>query len=177
MSKSMIILILVAVFFGVLLWNFGGRDVTFQAPYYVQRVLKKTAVVKIGKTTIDAEVAKTTAQLYKGLSGREGIQEGKGMLFVFPQSDKYAITMRGMKIPIDIIWIGEGKVVYMQNDAQPPKEGEDPTVFTPPLPADYILESDARLIERSLVSLGDAVEITFLTPSSAANVNAEAASP
>jgi uncharacterized membrane protein (UPF0127 family) len=59
------------------------------------------------------EVAITPQERAHGLAGRE--QCGKGMLFIFGETAFHPMWMRGMKFPLDIVWLrsfdGSGSVV------------------------------------------------------------------
>jgi uncharacterized membrane protein (UPF0127 family) len=43
----------------------------------------------------------------KGLSGRKKLQEGTGMLFIFPELKEHSMWMPNMKFPLDVIWLDE----------------------------------------------------------------------
>lgn len=159
MNKSMLIIIFVALFFGVLFWNFGGRDIQDDLPYYVKSVTTRTTVVAIRTNIISAEVATSDSSRYKGLSGRDSINQDRGMLFVFDKKGIQGITMRDMNIGIDILWIDEGKIVYMVDNAVPPAEGQEPEVYTPDIESDYVLEVSGRYIEDTGAAVGDFVAI------------------
>ena len=59
------------------------------------------------------QVATTDSQQSKGLMGRDKLDEGTGMLFPFPGPGVRQVWMAGMKMPIDIAWIGGGKVLLV----------------------------------------------------------------
>ena len=45
--------------------------------------------------------------LAKGLSGREKLAKGTGMLFIFDDLAKQSMWMPDMKMPLDIVWLDE----------------------------------------------------------------------
>ena len=61
--------------------------------------------ISIGNNKIVAELAVTKEQMTQGLSGRDKLAEGKGMLFVYDGYYIPSFWMKDMKFPIDIIWI------------------------------------------------------------------------
>jgi uncharacterized protein len=121
---------------------------------------EQSSVLKLhaGDATLFTEIASTLSARTKGLSGRESLEEGEGMLFVFAVPDKYGFWMKEMNFPIDIIWIGEDKrIVHIKESALPKSF---PEVFYPPLPALYVLETGAGFVDMHGVSVGDNTEFT-----------------
>lgn len=97
-----------------------------------------TTTVTSGEVTITAEVADTDALRIQGLSNRKSLDEGMGMLFVFPEDDFYGFWMKDMRFSIDIIGFDARKrVVWLQKYVAP---WSYPEVFTPPRPVRYVLE-------------------------------------
>jgi len=87
------------------------------------------------------EVARTPAQLERGLGGRTEIPHQYGMLFVFPRDGIYGFWMKDMQTSIDMLWLSEtGKVIYLKRDVAPDTY---PSVFYSPQPARYVLETRA----------------------------------
>jgi len=85
-----------------------------------QRQENQTNVVEIGSTEIPVEVVKRTEDLEQGLSGRESLNENKGMLFVLPERKIASFWMKDMKFPIDIVWISsDKKVVKVEANVSP----------------------------------------------------------
>lgn len=58
-----------------------------------------------GDATISVELAVSEEERTLGLGNREAIAPQAGMLFVFPRSDFHGIWMKGMRFPLDIIWL------------------------------------------------------------------------
>ena len=99
------------------------------------------------------EYAETPWQKIRGLSGRDALPEGHGMFFVYGKPGDYGIWMKDMRFSIDILWFDEHKRLVSVHEAAPP--GSYPQVFTPPHPAQFILEMNAGFIASSGVGLGD----------------------
>ncbi len=58
--------------------------------------------------------------LKQGLSGREGLKEGAGMLFLFPELKVHTMWMPDMKFPLDVIWLDEQlSVVHISYGLKP----------------------------------------------------------
>ena len=120
--------------------------------------------VRVRHLTVFAESAITREQRQKGLSKRDGLPFGEGMFFVFEQSGNYAIWMKDMKFPIDIIWIGdsptgEKKIVDIAENAipEPDKKDSQLKIYKPKSDSRYILEINAGLSRLHNLQVGDSV--------------------
>lgn len=121
---------------------------------------KKTTAVSIKGLKIEAELAKNAGERSKGLSGRDGLEISRGMLFVFDSSSDWAIWMKNMKFPIDIIWVDENKkIVYIVQSAlpEPGKKDSQLTVYKPSASAKYVLEINAGITSANNLQVGDSV--------------------
>jgi hypothetical protein len=118
--------------------------------------INKIQHVKIAGVTLKVDLALTSEAQEQGLSGRSGLKEDQGMLFVFDHMDKYPFWMKDMNFPIDIIWIGEDlRVVYIKKSALPESY---PETFTPNQNAKYVLEVMSSFSEKNNLKVGDKVE-------------------
>ncbi len=125
--------------------------------------------IKIDSNEISVEIADTQALRTKGLSGRLSLEENSGMLFIFDTEGGYStqnITlvfwMKDMLIPIDIVWINDGKIVKIDANIEPPKEGttdKDLLLYTPDQPVDYVLEVNAGFSAKKEIKVGDSVDL------------------
>ena len=117
--------------------------------------------VRIGRLVIEAELARTPEERTQGLSGRGSLPREAGMLFVFPQEHVASFWMRGMRFPLDFIWIsGDRHVVDLTEDVPPPAPGtpDDALPFyNPDAPVLYVLEVNAGVVQESGVRAGDSV--------------------
>lgn len=99
-------------------------------------------MVSLGGTVFRADVANTEASRQKGLGGRVSIGRDEAMLFAFDYDASWPIWMKGMKFPIDIIWLDKNrKVVHVEKDVHPDAEPHD--TYYSPVPARYVLEVGA----------------------------------
>lgn len=118
-----------------------------------------TALIKIAGQTLKVELAKTPLAWKKGLSGRDNLKEGRGLLFVFSENKRHAIWMKDMRFPIDIIWIKRGLVVDMAQSAPPAAPGDNnPPVYLPREDAGGVLEVNAGFAEKYNLKIGDKIE-------------------
>jgi len=116
--------------------------------------------VRIGnRVAVPVEVARTEAEKTRGLSGRDRLAPDRGMLFVYEAPVRPLIWMRGMRFPLDILWIRDGRVVDLVRGAKAPTPGEAPQEFAPREDAQYVLEVPAGFAERHGIAVGDRVEM------------------
>jgi len=85
---------------------------------------------------IQAEVMRTRSELERGLMGRPSLASDCGMLFVHPKPGFYSYWMRGVSIPLDILWLdSQRRIVAFVRNAQPGQGS-----FQPNHPAQFVLE-------------------------------------
>jgi hypothetical protein len=116
------------------------------------------ARVEIGGAVFLAEVADTPEKQELGLGGREALGEEEAMYFPFPAAGRLVFWMKGMRFPIDIVWIRNGTVIDVSRSLPVPGMGPLRT-FSPSEPADAVLEINAGLAEQHGIEKGDAVSV------------------
>jgi len=164
---------LVLVVVGLLIFGKGFTTTSFisqpkeatatgQATSGQDSQLNNKSRVVIGDLTVIAEAAKTREQRQKGLSKRDSLPFGEGMLFVFEGSGNYAIWMKDMKFPIDIVWISEDKkIVDIAENAipEPDKKDSQLKIYRPKSDSRYILEINAGLARLHNLQIGNIVNL------------------
>lgn len=117
---------------------------------------------KVGSKTFQVEVADTPSRRMRGLSFRESLPAGNGMLFVFPFAAKNGFWMKDMNFALDFIWMSDGKVVSIDRNIPPPAKGTSLTalpIYYPASPVMYVLELNAG--EAESVQQGDVYTCTI----------------
>jgi uncharacterized membrane protein (UPF0127 family) len=117
-------------------------------------------IVTIGAGTFGAEVAHTPADRAKGLSDRDELGPGTGMLFVFESGVASSFWMKGMRFALDFVWIGaDCTVAGITVNVPPPSSDSDtsPPIFNSPAPAAYTFEINAREVNEYGIKVGDLV--------------------
>jgi len=109
--------------------------------------------VAVGPVTVQAEAVRSPERLYLGLSYRGELPEGRGMLFYMPNKQVQTFCMRGMRFPLDLIWISEGRVAGLTRNVPPTFPGE----LTSPAPVTQVLEVPGGFADRSGIKVGDQV--------------------
>ena len=113
--------------------------------------------VSFGDAVFTAELAITPDQRQQGLSGREGLPIGAGMLFIFETRSASSFWMKGMRFPLDFVWISdECRVVAVTENVPPPEPDATtlPTYRSEP-PAAYNFEINAGEARARGVEVGD----------------------
>ncbi len=119
----------------------------------------RKATVNLKDAIFKVDVAETMAARTQGLSGRPGLSEGEGMLFIFPDYGMQGFWMKDMLFPIDIIWIKDDAVTGVAHSVSPQAEKSifNLDVFYPPEPINRVLEVRAGTAERLGLKAGDRV--------------------
>lgn len=107
--------------------------------------------------SIAVRVADTDKERHDGLSGFISLPEGQGMLFSFPQVGIYPFWMKGMKFPLDILWIDSNGVIVDEIIAMDPSSY--PESYTPKAPAQFVLELPANTARRDGFVVGSSIQI------------------
>jgi len=119
--------------------------------------------VTINGKAIQVSVASTNDTRTKGLSGVASLAQNSGMLFVFDTKQVTPLFwMKDMLIPLDIIWIGNGKVAKIdENVPAPPPNTPDGKLktYSAGAPIDYVLEVNAGFCDKNNITVGDNVTI------------------
>ena len=121
--------------------------------------------VKIGNTTIVAEVAFTSEERSTGLSGRKHLSEGRGMLFYYSDSRPKGFWMKDMLFDIDILWIGEDcTVIKIDNKVPSPSSSTaELKIYQAPKLSRSVLELSAGQAELLGLKTGDKVAYQIST--------------
>lgn len=107
---------------------------------------------------VQAELMRTPKEHARGLSGRKILEEGQGMLFVFPEPAPHSFWMKDMRFSIDIVWLLKEKVVFVVERASLPTSEGIPT-FRPEVLADHVLELPAGSVEAHGIQVGTNLEL------------------
>ena len=127
--------------------------------------------VLVGEAAFEVEIAATAAERQQGLSGREELSPGDGMLFVYAEPSVLTFWMKDMLLPLDFVWIGaDCTVVDITHDVPNPPAGAASAAlprYTSAGPASYNLEIGAGEAKRLGLSNGDPVSFVEIKIESA----------
>ncbi|MDP4001101.1 MAG: DUF192 domain-containing protein [bacterium] len=119
--------------------------------------------IALGNKVVNIEIADTIDKQRLGLGGREVLRENEGMLFVYDQALPRRFWMKGMLIPIDMIWMNDNQVVDISASVQPQPGAADHELefYSPSSEADKVLEVTSGWAERNDIKIGDEVKFNL----------------
>lgn len=112
-----------------------------------------TVTLRVGGLTLRAEVASSSAQRSRGLSGRDWLASDAGMLFIFPELRRQCFWMRNTRIPLQLAYLGAGGEILQTLSLIP----LDETTRCSEYPARYGLELNPGWLEKSGAGIGDVI--------------------
>ncbi len=100
-------------------------------------------------------LAATPQEQELGLGERDSLKPNQGMVFIFAEPGSYSFWMKGMRFPLDLVWINQKKVVGVSaNVPAPHSPSESPVIVSPPEPIDRVLELPAGRAEAYGITSG-----------------------
>lgn len=152
---------LLIVIFGTLYFTFQTNFFT-PSPIPTSQPASSAKIIQIiDKAQVNVEIADTKEKRTKGLGGRDSLATDSGMLFVFEKADPYRFWMKGLKFPLDFIWISSMRVVDILTNVDPPAQNlPDETLprYAPVVPVDMVLEVNSGFVESHNIRVGDKIE-------------------
>ena len=118
-------------------------------------------IIKIGGQEVRVLVADTPARRLKGWSDRKNMGRYGGMLFVVPELGRYAMVMRDMRFPLDIVWLDGTKIIDIAPNLPPePNVPEEKlTVYGARASFTMVLELPAGFAQQFGLKIGDRIEV------------------
>jgi len=119
--------------------------------------------VEINGARWQVELAMTDAARYRGLSGRQNVSPGHGMLFIYPDAAERHYVMRGCYVQLDIAFIGPDlrvirtDTMLVETDSRARQGGGQ--TYSSHGAAQYVLEVPAGALDAAGVRRGDAVRL------------------
>lgn len=106
---------------------------------------------------IDVELAENDREREVGLMYRRSMDDGKGMLFIFPGEEPQSFWMKNTIIPLDIIYVNaERQIVKIYRNTVPFSENSLPSGRA----AMYVVEVAGGFTERYGIREGDKISFT-----------------
>jgi hypothetical protein len=124
-------------------------------------ILANTPVVITGDVSFTVELAETSQQKGQGLSDRESLADGAGMIFLYDDEARHTFWMNKMHFPLDMLWIGSNCTVADISAQVPPPDpteaNPDLPLYSPNAPVRHVLEINGGAAAVAGISIGDAV--------------------
>lgn len=110
-----------------------------------QNQTQQPTVSIANKVVLNVVIAQTAEEKRRGLGGYEHLADTEGMLFPNNTAEQFFppyFWMKGMLIPIDIIWIKNNTIIKIDKNAEPEPGVSDYKLklYSPGEPVDYVLE-------------------------------------
>lgn len=164
MRKRRLILILLLgaaiLVLAAAVWKVQSGD----APASPKRDDPPQATAHIRGRTFSLDVAVSPSAHEIGLSQTDSLPVDRGMLFLYDTPGFYQFWMKGMKFPLDILFIRDSTIVTIARNVPPPSGNGDLPLYAPDKPANKVLEINAGLCDKYGIREGDTVEIGYSTP-------------
>jgi uncharacterized protein len=119
------------------------------------------ATAEIGGKTFELEVAKTAQQQQIGLMYRKTIPSQQGMLFVFEPSRYVRFWMKNVILPLDMIFLREGKIKAVLVNV-PPCSTESCPTYGPATEVDQVIELRGGEAAKLNLQINNPVVIKYL---------------
>ncbi|MGI0004400.1 MAG: DUF192 domain-containing protein [Candidatus Nitrosotenuis sp.] len=121
-------------------------------------------IIKIDDVTLQVQIADTKPLQIRGLMFQEKLPFDQGMFFIFEDEGVRSMWMLNMQFSLDVIWIdADGKIVYIEKDAQPCKSALETMACTftngNAKEAKYVLEVMSGFVDRFNITENSKIEI------------------
>lgn len=133
-------------------------------PEMKEQNLPISAKVTLGKEEIELEVTETSQQQQLGLMFRQSLPENRGMLFSFSPPRMVSFWMKNVVIPLDMIFIYDGKIKAIESNV-PPCNVDPCPVYGPNALIDGVIELKGGRAKELNLTVGDDVKIVFFNKS------------
>ena len=116
----------------------------------------------VGSAQFTVEMATTMTQQACGLSGRTGLADGHGMLFLFSSPNIQNFWMKDMNFPLDMIWVDAdfnivGIVKNVSPDTYDATNPDKSEFFGENYLAQYVLELPAGYSDKNNIKVGNKI--------------------
>lgn len=155
-----VILLMLVIGLGLVFFVANKNSKKVEVPFVAQN--PTLAELKINGTTLKVEIADSVSKRAKGLAGKESLASDEGMLFIFDNEGSHPFWMKGLKFPLDFIWIKNNKVVEVMSNIPAPKTGqkdEDLPIYQSKEAVDKVLEVNGGTADRLQIKVGDTISL------------------
>ncbi len=114
-------------------------------------ILENNLKVSLGQCEFKVAVARTAEEQARGLGGIKKLNSDQAMLFPFTEAQIKNFWMKGMLIPIDLVWLKQNEVVGLEENMLPDNGS---TIYPAPAPVDLVLEAASGAVKRCEIKVG-----------------------
>lgn len=147
---------------GISLLGLSATAAAFTLSYRQPQVLPVGARVVVGGQTVDLEIALTKQQQLLGLSYRRSLPAGRGMLFPVHPPRPVTVWMKHMSMPLDIVFLRQGRVVAIAHNA-PPCQAMICPLYGSNVSVDYVVELPAGMAQQLKLRVGTQMVVVLGT--------------
>jgi uncharacterized protein len=119
------------------------------------------AKMTVGKEIIELEIAETPQQQAMGLMYRKSLADNRGMLFPFEEARMTQFWMKNCFIPLDMIFLLDGKIQAIAPNSPPCQKDPCPT-YGPSAFVDRVIELRGGRTAELGLKKGDKIAIELL---------------
>ena len=105
--------------------------------------MKHNKILTIGDKQYKVYLTSDDIERKRGLMGLDSISDDWGILFEYDTPNRYGIWMKDTKIPLDVVWIDENKIIITKKTLYP----YTINVVYPENNCKYILEVNANTFD------------------------------
>lgn len=114
--------------------------------------------VLIKNKKIILEIADTESKRAQGLMYRDNLKKDFGMIFIFEQPQRVNFWMKNVKIPLDIIFIRNDKVINIYNSANP-CQSDYCEIYPSENIIDYTIELNSGFCDANNIKIGEKIKL------------------
>lgn len=126
----------------------------------IRQTLPISARATIAGREFELEVARTPQQQEIGLMNRTSLADNRGMLFLFSSPQPIRFWMKNTLIPLDMIFLRDGKVVAIAPAVPPCKTPSCPT-YGANSNVDRVIELRSGIAKEIGLKVGEQIKIKF----------------
>lgn len=132
------------------------------APQVVARSLPPRTVA-VGEVEIAVSLAADELTRGLGLSDRDEVPAGTGMLFAYPSARMRSFWMKGCRVGLDIAYLSDDRRIFQIGSLDPPAPGTtDPAMprLISEAPARFVLETAKGFMAEAGIKVGQLVRLS-----------------
>jgi len=113
--------------------------------------MENTQKVTINNKKYTLEVAQTEEDRKKGLGGRETLDAGSGMIFLYDQADYLQFWMKDTLVPLQIIFVNKCEIVDFQEMTVEKDPANPKIIYKSKAKADKAIELNIKSVAENIV--------------------------